>query len=569
MIRRIATALLLVGAVLAAVVLAGAGGGNSGAKTFKIAFDNAFGLTKAGDLRVGGVRAGQTTGFTISKGPECQNPGIKGPPRTCAVVTAEVTEPGFKSFRTNAHCDIRQQSLIGEYYVDCQPGSAPTELKKNAIIHVTNTTSTIPADLVGNIMRRPYRERLRLILAELGTGLAGRPADLAEVLRRAHPGLRETQKVLKILGDQSRIIQNFISNSDVVVQQLDQRKADVARWITETGRTAQISATRRDAIAAGFHKLPTFLDELRPTMVQLGRLADQQTPLLQDLQRAAPSLTEFFTRLGPFSEASRPAFKSLGHAGVAGIQAFIDSKQEIAELKKLASGAPKLGKPLRQILQTADDRHRAVDTDARAAESAPPAPDPNSNSPTKRAGFTAMEALLNYVYWQTLAINEFDNVGHTLRTENIIVPGCSDIQNDLRVPSLGGDASQQDLRRRCNSFLGPYQPGVTAPDPTDLGTGPGEHKTFNKQALTPTRPAKAGEQRNAGQARALPLPGQFDPSVPHINLPPAVQALLDKLRHSAKGRHGKLPNLPNLPNLPGTGAGAPAPDQMLDFLLSP
>ena len=70
-------------------------------------------------------------------------------------------------------------------------------------------------------------------------------------------------------------------------------------------------------------------------------------------------------------------------------------------------------------------------------------------------------------------------------------------------------------------------------------------------------------------APKLAVIAKFDPSVPHITLPPAVQALLDKLRHSAKGRNGKLPNLPNLPNLPGTGAGAPAPDQMLDFLLSP
>ncbi len=65
---------------------------------------------------------------------------------------------------------------------------------------VARTSSTIPVDLVGNIMRRPYRERLRLIVEELGAGLAGRPEDLAEVLRRAHPGLRETSETLEVLG---------------------------------------------------------------------------------------------------------------------------------------------------------------------------------------------------------------------------------------------------------------------------------------------------------------------------------------------------------------------------------
>jgi hypothetical protein len=363
--------------------------------------------------------------------------------------------------------------------------------------------------------------------------------------------------VLKILGDQSKIIQDFIKNSDTVVAQLDQKKNEVARWITETGRTAAISAPVRDSIAAGFHKLPTFLDELKPTMQKLGALTDQQTPLLADLQRAAPSLTEFFTRLGPFSDASRPAFRSLAAAGDAGRRAFIDSKQEIAALNSLAKDAPKLGKPLRQLLQTADDRHRAVDGDTRAATTAPPAPDRNSNSPTPRRGFTAMESLLNYFFWQTLALNEFDDISHMLRVAGYVIPDCSNVQNDLRGPSMGGTAQQEAIRHKCASYQGPYQPGVTAPDPTQTLKASKSQKVSKA-----TKATKPGERRGAGQPRALPLPGQFDPSIPHVSLPPAIQSLLDRLRN------GTLPHGVNRGSLPSLPRGA-APDQMLDFLLSP
>src|SRR3954468_25010595 len=109
------TAGVLVLAVVLAVVLAGAGGDLQNGTKFKIAFDNAFGLTKGGDLRVGGVKAGKTEDFKLSKGPECQNPDSHGPPRPCAIVDATISEPGFRSFRTDATCAIRQQSLIGEY----------------------------------------------------------------------------------------------------------------------------------------------------------------------------------------------------------------------------------------------------------------------------------------------------------------------------------------------------------------------------------------------------------------------------------------------------------------------
>ncbi len=45
-------------------------------------------------------------------------------------------------------------------------------------------------------MRRPYRERLRIILDELGAGVGGRADDINETIRRASPALRETDKVL-------------------------------------------------------------------------------------------------------------------------------------------------------------------------------------------------------------------------------------------------------------------------------------------------------------------------------------------------------------------------------------
>jgi ABC-type transporter Mla subunit MlaD len=566
-IRRIVSILAVLAISALALIATGASDDGPKGKEIKIAFDNAFGLTQGGDLRVGGVRAGQTTEFKTSRGPECQNEETRDlPARTCAIVIATIEEDGFKSFRSDSECDIRQQSLIGEYYVDCQPGNARGEQPAGKPIPVQRTTSTVPTDLVNNVLRRPYRERLRLILAELGTGLAGRPDDLAEVLKRAHPGLRETRKTLQILGDQKKIIRDFIQDSDTVVGELDDKRREVARWIRETGETADISASRRDAIAAGFQRLPTFLSELEPTMKELENLTDAQTPLLRDLQRAAPSLNEFFTRLGPFTEASRPAFRSLGETSEVGARAFNESRDEINELQRLAAGAPALGKPLRQFLEQSDTRENAVDNDPRAAESAPPVPDKNAiaNTKSSRKGFTTMEALLNYLYWQTLAINQFDETSHILRTANFILEDCSDIQNDLRTPAMGGSAEQDAIRKKCGGYLGDYQPGITDPDPTDpdggrLGFPEGQDGSDGGQTGSPrlakTRPTRAGERRGAGEPAALPLPGQFDPSVPNVTLPPAIQRLVDELR-GGTGGNGRAP-------------GGADPTQMLDFLLAP
>ena len=341
--RRVLVIMAVLGVCAAAFVLAGASDQKPEGRTYKLVFDNAFGLVKGGDFRVGGVNAGQTTDFDVEK---------KKGESPKAIVTVSVTKPGFGDFRTDASCEVRPQSLIGEYYVDCQPGKSDQRLKDGGTVPVEQNSSTIPTDIVNNIMRRPYRERFRLIITELGTGLAGRPDDLQEVLRRAHPGLRETSKVLRILGDQNEVIQNFITDSDTVVSELEKNKRDVVRWVREAGDAAEISATRRNELRANFRRFPEFLDELRPTMARLGELADEQTPLMADLRRAAPDLDTFFTRVGPFSEASRPAVRSLGEAGEVGTRAFREGRQEIAELRTLAAGAPAMAKPLRQFLQT-------------------------------------------------------------------------------------------------------------------------------------------------------------------------------------------------------------------------
>jgi virulence factor Mce-like protein len=555
--RRFATFVVLACVVVAAVVLSGASGGDQRDSTkYKIQFDNAFGLTEGGDFRIGGVDAGQTTDFKV----------VKAEGRPVAQVDVEVNEKGFGDLREDAACEIRPQSLIGEYYVDCQPGTSDTRLPTDGsgTVPVKQNASTIPQDLVSDIMRRPYRERFRLILSELGAGLAGRPQDLAEVLRRAHPGLRETSRVLKILGDQNDVIERFIVNSDTVVNQLEQNKKDVARWVTASADSAEVSASRSRQISETFHKLPEFLDELRPTMHELGNTADQQTPLLVDLKKAAPDLNEFFQRLGPFSKASLPALDSLGESSKAGTRAFQHGGEEVAELKELSKDAPGFAKPLRQFLQTMDDRKRALESDPRAKNTAPPEPDPtaipddaNFRGLAPKGGFTGLEAIWDYIYWQTLSVNMADNVGHIVRLGLTAVEGCSDLRNKGPEP---GNQEDKDLFEKCNSYIGPHQPGINEPDFTltgkknDSETGLGE----------PDNPPGARSQRSRGPGdlEAPPIPGQRDPSKPQITLPPLVRDLIQKL--APDQLPGDLQE--RLDQVP---QDQPSPETLLDFLLTP
>src|SRR2546423_7532964 len=113
----------------------GTSSGPSG-RTYHIELDNAYDLTVGGEFKVAGVNAGTIRSISLDS-------------KTLhAVVTDEVTQSGFGQFHRDAYCESRPQSLIGEYFVDCQPGSAGPVLRSGATIPANHTRSTIPADLV-------------------------------------------------------------------------------------------------------------------------------------------------------------------------------------------------------------------------------------------------------------------------------------------------------------------------------------------------------------------------------------------------------------------------------------
>jgi ABC-type transporter Mla subunit MlaD len=537
-VRRLLSVLAVLAALVGAVALTGARDGERTLKTYEIEFDNAFGLVEGGDLKVGGVKAGQTAGFRLTE---------REPYRV--IVTGEVTEPGFEGLRRDASCAVRQQSLIGEYFVDCDLGSreAP-ELPDGGHIPVSQTSSTIPPDLINTVMRRPYRERFRLIVSELGAGLAGRPEELNEVIRRAHPALRETTETLAVLRSHNTMIRDFIADADRVSAAVEPVKEDVARWAEEAADTTAIQASRSDRLGRYWNRLPAFLAELDPTMAELSRTAERQVPTLRKLGAAAPELERFLRSAVPFARESRESIDDLGGAADAGLAAVRESREEVAELAELSGEAPRLARPLRQFLQTIDDRRRSTDNDPLAAQLAPPAPDKTAYR--QGQGFTGMESFWNYIHWQTLGINAFDEFGHLLRIVAFTGGPCSPY-------AANPTKAQVD---QCASWLGPTQPGVLGqPDPTETTEAAALERAAHREqaAAAPI----GGGHRGAGEPRATePLPGRPDLSRPQVVLPEDVQELIDRLRQERPGVE-----------LPAPGGTVPEeiPTELLEYLLGP
>jgi ABC-type transporter Mla subunit MlaD len=409
--RRLALiALVLVAVGVIAAVAAASGGPGGDPYEVTAYFDDASFAVQGEQVRVAGAPVGSIASLNVcvAQTAPCR-PGTLNK----AAVTLDIDDSRFTPFHANATCAIRPQSLIGEMYVDCNPGTATAPAlqkirngpgKGSYYLPVTQTSSPVDFDIVQDVYQEPVAQRLAIILNELGTGLAARGSDLNAVIHRADPALGYTDQVLKILAGQNRELAQLATDSAAVLGPLARQRNALADFITQASTTSRASATRAADISKSIRLLPGFLSRLKPLMADLGTLADQGTPLASDLGQSAAALGREFKELTPFASAARTALINLG-AGAQQSQAPLVATIPLAkQLNRLGTQAVPAATDLNQLTASLD-----------------------------KTG--AISQLMAVLFNGTNAANGFDSLGHYVRDELLVsdctgysitpVPGCS------------------------------------------------------------------------------------------------------------------------------------------------
>ena len=420
--RRLALIATLIAGILAAAFLATGAEGDGGPTDSYVVrgyFDNAGFLVHDEEVRIAGATVGTIDSVDVTRpGEPVYSNGDDDPGK--AVVVMNISDAGFQDWRTDASCIIRPQSLLGEKFVDCkptQPRSAASEPppalgviadgqpgEGEHFLPIDNNGKAVDVDLVNNIYQQPQADKFRLILNDLGAGLAARGKTLGEVIDRADPALKQTDRVLAILADQNKGLAQLAVDSDAVLTPLARERDHIAGFINNATTAGEAAAERSNDIEQGFVEFPNALNELELTMVQLRRFSDAATPVAADLRQGAPSLTGITKALGPFASAGTTALTSLGDAAEASGPDLVASRGLIRDLGDLGNANIPGARALKKLL------------------------------------FTLRKTGGNDLLYKTIlnfgnAINGYDSYGHFLRgviqinncadITSISVPGCS------------------------------------------------------------------------------------------------------------------------------------------------
>ena len=389
-ITRIVVTIAILAAAGGAAVIAGerlTGSGPSSGYMVRAVFDNSSFVIPGEEVKVAGVTVGTIHAVQLT----AQNK---------AALVLQITNRQFEPFRSDAHCQIGIESLLGEQFVQCTPtqpraagAPAPAPLpaiKSGAdqgqhLLPVQNNATPVGLDLLNDITRLPQQEALRLIITGLGAGLAGNGQELNAALLRADPALQQTDRVIGVLASQDKTLARLTDDSAVVLKPLAQQRAHLAGFFQHAGRVAAASAQEGQAIEQNFQDFPPFLRQLKPATGRLTKLAEQMTPALASLQAQAPAIDASVKGLGPLADSSIPALKTLGNVAQRGETVF-------PRVNALARQLLSLGLPLQPLATELGAVAQSFDS----------------------AG--GIEDVMRFIYYYTGSVNGEDALGHYIRS---------------------------------------------------------------------------------------------------------------------------------------------------------
>ena len=384
-------------ALVAVVLLTVSGCGSSGGGyTVRAVFDDAANIIPGEDVKIEGTKVGVV-------GPVTPTATAK------AAVVLDIETSGFQDFRSDASCTIEPEALIGEKFVNCLPTQPrpegtplPPPLHKipsghegegQYLLPVTNTSSPVDVDLLGDLNRLPERQRFAIIINELGAGLAGRGSDLNAVIRRADPALRELDKVLGILAAQNKTLVNLAEEGDRALAPVAGVKQQISNFIVGVDTVSRASANQRGAIARNLTGFPPFLEQLGPAMERFGRFAEQTTPTFTDLKAAAPGINQLFTSIPAFAGSQTAFFQSLGKTAKTSGPALSSLQPLLAQAKKLGNAAQPFSVNLSELFTSLRDTG-------------------------------GLERFMDFIFLGAGTTNGYDALGHFLRTEGVAAATC-------------------------------------------------------------------------------------------------------------------------------------------------
>jgi phospholipid/cholesterol/gamma-HCH transport system substrate-binding protein len=226
--------------------------------------------------QVAGVQIGDIAQVTLKQGR--------------AIVGLDIKPQYADLIHRDARAELRPRTGLKDMYVQIFPGKDGPPVKEGFTIPVRSSLTDVDLDEILSVLDARTRDYVTLLANGAGEGLHRRGNDLARVLARYGPTVRDLGRVDHAVAEERVALRRLVTSLAQVNGRLARKPEDLSRLV-RTGSTT----------------LRAFASEDRNLSSAVGELA----PTLQQATRALRAVAPFASELGPTTRALLPAVREL------------------------------------------------------------------------------------------------------------------------------------------------------------------------------------------------------------------------------------------------------------------
>lgn len=261
---------------------------------------------------------------------------------------------GAPPLHRDARAVIRPVSLLGERFIDLQPGSDAAPLMGGgAVIPASSTSSAVDLDQVLNALDDPTSAALAALVTTAGEGMQGHGADASAALQALEPAMTRTGELSDVLNQQNDLLSQLVTSASAVTRSIaDDNGRTLDQLVGSAEQTLSTIATSSASVDGLLRELPQTLDKGRRSLGVLTGVADSTTATLRDLRPTTDNLKQISQELHGFADAATPAMASLPQV-LDKLNAMLDqARPVVSQLVPAAGDAASIAKSAREIGDT-------------------------------------------------------------------------------------------------------------------------------------------------------------------------------------------------------------------------
>jgi phospholipid/cholesterol/gamma-HCH transport system substrate-binding protein len=207
----------------------------------------------------------------------------------------------------NATAAIDSVNLLGQKRIEITKGNTKDAAPSGYTLPAAHVNVSVDLDQVLDTLTPDVRARLSILINEAGTAMAGRQADIGQVLEEFPTDFSDLQQLLGAVSNNNNTLGNLVDTTNGFVSQLASQNTSLQNAIDVTGQTAATVASRRSDLTATLADAPNTLTTLDGFLAKLQAATVPLGPAAKDITNTAPELEDALTQIDPFRKAADPA----------------------------------------------------------------------------------------------------------------------------------------------------------------------------------------------------------------------------------------------------------------------